>query len=525
MSAEAASWLALPSATTFLLVAAVALLAYELIRRTWFSFDDDLPLLMGLPFLNRPPADRIRDMHDFEKELTWKLKTPVYRTMSYLKPWTRSVLIGDPAILKEIYVGAAGGWEKFDRGHPYQDSMQHHAGGLILIKNGQRWREAREALGNKTFSSTTMRTYVPILREQFTIMLEQIERRLRESGKDTVDLQDIYSNMTFDMICRLVFGESVHAQTSPEGAAYLHAWDGVLGLANILSLLHSLVDKWVWKLFPKIYNKFNTDLTKIQSLVDDNVQRRKRGEDLDRVSILDDLFRNEKAPAWLKEDANVKQQLITLLFAGHDTTAALLSFLTYELAAHPDWQRRVREEVVEAFGTDTSELITNLDKLEAMPVLNACIKETLRMYPSAPFGAGRVMNTDYLFKYTDPLTGKPRQIDLRKGDSIRPSMYIAQMYQPFWDPAYGPVTEWNPDRFLKDPNGGAISMYCYAPFGNGARRCAGERLALSEARLTISELARRYEWRMQDGFKFAVLMTGTIKARDGVKVVMKKLQR
>lgn len=145
------------------------------------------------------------------------------------------------------------------------------------------------------------------------------------------------------------------------------------------------------------------------------------------------------------------------------------------------------------------------------------------MYPSAPFGAGRVMREDYLVKYTDSITGQPAQLDLRKGDSIMPSMYVAQMFPAFWDKKHGPIDSWNPQRFLDDPNGGAISMYAYAPFGNGARRCAGERLALSEARLTISELVRRYKWRMQDGFKFAVLMTGTIKARDGVKVVLEPL--
>jgi cytochrome P450 len=87
------------------------------------------------------------------------------------------------------------------------------------------------------------------------------------------------------------------------------------------------------------------------------------------------------------------------------------------------------------------------------------------------------------------------------------------MTPEFWNREDGAVSEWNPERWLKDVNGGACSMYAYAPFGNGARRCAGERLALSEARLTMGELVRRYEWRMQEGFRFGVLMTGTIKAR------------
>lgn len=64
------------------------------------------------------------------------------------------------------------------------------------------------------------------------------------------------------------------------------------------------------------------------------------------------------------------------------TTAALLSFITYEMATHPEWQQKAREEVLAAFGTPKeTEMITNLDKLESLQVLNACLKETLRMYP------------------------------------------------------------------------------------------------------------------------------------------------
>lgn len=296
----------------------------------------------------------------------------------------------------------------------------------------------------------------------------------------------------------------------------------------------------------------------IYSLVERNLARRRRGEDLDRISILDDFMRNEKVPDWLKEDDEITRQLVTLLFAGHDvsclfgasghvalklnnrhlvelfslfdivllqTTSALLSFMTVELARHPVWQQRVREEVIEAFGKPKDgDLITNLDKLEALPILNACLKETLRVFPSAPYGGGRVMADDYKFVYTG-LDNKQHKIDFRKGDQILPSMYIAQMYPDYWnEKAHGPVSEWNPQRFLDDPNGGAQSMFCYAPFGNGARRCAGERLALGEARLTMSELVRRYQWRLQDGFEFKVLMTGTIKARNGVKVVLEPLE-
>ena len=136
----------------------------------------------------------------------------------------------------------------------------------------------------------------------------------------------MYEDLTFDTICRLVFGQSVGAQTSEEGRRYLTAWGGLLGMSAILSLLQSLAHKLAWNLFPKILNRHRAEVATLYSLVDSNVARRKRGEDLDRVSILDDFYRNQKVPEWLKEDDETRKQLTTLLFAGHDVSRSHLFY-------------------------------------------------------------------------------------------------------------------------------------------------------------------------------------------------------
>lgn len=328
----------------------------ELYKRLFLVFNDDVPTSVAIPLLTRPPISRVEDMHDFELENMRKSGSAVIRTVGAHKPWARSVLVADPVVLKgmfvhegllvpfgvnesQFFVGTAPQksrstesrlpsarpieifagpqWQKFDRYHPNQDSMVHHAGGLILMPNGEHWREAREHLGTRTFSSTTIRTYVPILREMFSTFHSEIKKEMA-AHDGNVDLQAYFNRMTFDAIVRLVFGESVNAQTTPEGAKYLDAWDGVLGLANILSLLQSLASQWSWKLFPGIVNKFKKDIDMIYSLVWNNVERRKRGEDLSRVSILDDFMSNPKVNEWLKQDDEVARQLVTLLFAGHD---------------------------------------------------------------------------------------------------------------------------------------------------------------------------------------------------------------
>ncbi|KAJ3334512.1 Cytochrome P450 4B1 [Gonapodya sp. JEL0774] len=229
-----------------------------------------------------------------------------------------------------------------------------------------------------------------------------------------------------------------------------------------------------------------------------------------------------KLPEFMeKNDEELIKQLMTLLFAGHDTTSALLSFLTYHISLNTEWQKLVRSEVQQAFSPSDS---LTLEKLEALPRLTSVIKETLRMYPSAPFGAGRQVARDTRCAYTDK-DGRQKFVQFKKGDTILPAVYLAQMTQEFWNK---PVDEWDPSRWMDDPNGGASSPYAYAPFGNGARRCLGERLALGEARLTLAEILRRYEIlpaKDPNGeFKFAHYFTGTIKAANGVGVRLVPLQ-
>lgn len=97
------SLLAVPSTTTILVTVAAGFLLYELYRRFYLTFDDNVPTIPSMTFINRPPLSRIEDMHQYDLENVRKLKSPVVRYVQVQKPWSRSVIVGDPAVLKAIY--------------------------------------------------------------------------------------------------------------------------------------------------------------------------------------------------------------------------------------------------------------------------------------------------------------------------------------------------------------------------------------------------------------------------------------
>lgn len=150
-----------------------------------------------------------------------------------------------------------------------------------------------------------------------------------------------------------------------------------------------------------------------------------------------------------------------------DTTAVLLSFLAYELSKRPDLQKQIRAEVAEAIGSGP---IDNLEALEPCKVLNACIKETLRRYPSAPFGAGRNMDQDFDFTYTG-LDGNVKRIAFKKGDLVAPYLYGVQNFAPYWgkDP-----NVWSPERFLEAPSGDSVNLYAYGWYEERSEGKEGE---------------------------------------------------
>lgn len=176
----------------------------------------------------------------------------------------------------------------------------------------------------------------------------------------------------------------------------------------------------------------------------------------------------------------------------------MLGFWAGELVQHPEWQDRVRAEVLAEFGTDDD---LSLEKLETLQTLNATMKEVLRLYPAAPHGGQRTAFEDFDFRWKDPKTGQEKMIHFYKGDLILPSCFITNRHPENW-PEHG--DEFDPARWLKDPSGGSTHLFSYVPFGNGARKCLGERLAHNEGRLVMAGILRKYKIEPAKGWKLDI---------------------
>jgi cytochrome P450 len=200
-------------------------------------------------------------------------------------------------------------------------------------------------------------------------------------------------------------------------------------------------------------------------------------------------------------DADIRDQLLTMLIAGHDTSTALLSWALYLLAVHPDVIARVHEEVDRVLGAETPTLAHTND----LKYLDQVIKETLRLYPPIHLGS-RIAAADV--DYHDAV--------IPAGTRVLYSIYLTHRDQAYWpDP-----DRFDPDRFSPDK---VHSPYQFLPFGGGPRNCIGRAFAQVEAKIVLARLLQKFDLRYVGGV-VRPHMGATLEPQPGIMMQVKKRQ-
>jgi len=226
------------------------------------------------------------------------------------------------------------------------------------------------------------------------------------------------------------------------------------------------------------------------------IARRRRDGDAGR-DILGLLIEAEDSDGERFTDEQVRDQILTLLFAGHDTTTSTVAFLFYELARHPDWAERLaaeREEVAGDGHPDAGQL------LGEMPQLDMAVQETLRMYPPAWIGPRRSAAEFEFGGYRIP-AGLPVNYS---------SWASHRIPEVFPDPHSFKPERFAPEERAKLPKG------AYVPFGGGPRICIGMRFGELEIRAIAAAILRRFRLETEPGWSMRVRQMPTLSPRGGL---------
>lgn len=209
-------------------------------------------------------------------------------------------------------------------------------------------------------------------------------------------------------------------------------------------------------------------------------------------------------------DLEICQQLVTLLSAGHDTTAYFCCYACYLLAKHPDIQEKLRVELADDDGFDFPSSL-----------LKRVIQEVLRLYPIIPM-VTRVAVRDAKI----PTDDDNSQLDVPKGTRILVPFFALNRLPHLWGQD---AAEFNPDRWIETnektlSDGVQYTKSGFMPFGYGSRTCIGYTFALVETRAILTRLLARYELRELPGFVPTIKagVSLTVENPKGIKISLKR---
>lgn len=197
----------------------------------------------------------------------------------------------------------------------------------------------------------------------------------------------------------------------------------------------------------------------------------------------------------------IRDEVVIIFIAGHETTAGAMTFAWYLLSKHPEVEARLHQELDAVLGGRAP---THAD-LEHLPYTRQVMQETMRLYPSAPSLAGREAVAE------DVIEGRR----IPKGGQVAVMPWVIHRHKALWrDPE-----RFDPDRFSEENSAGR-DRFAYLPFGGGPRICIGAALALTEAQLILATIAQRYSPRFVEDQPLSLKARITLRPRDGLRMTL-----
>jgi cytochrome P450 len=226
------------------------------------------------------------------------------------------------------------------------------------------------------------------------------------------------------------------------------------------------------------------------------IARRRRAGDAGE-DILGLLIEAEDADGQRFTDEQVRDQILTLLFAGHDTTTSTLAFLFYELARHPEWAERLADEQGRVAGDGAPDAAQLFGE---MPELEMAVNETLRLYPPAWIGPRR---SDVEFEF-----GGYR---IPAGLPVNYSSWASHRLPDVFEEPHS----FKPERFAPEERA-KLPKGAYVPFGAGPRICIGMRFGELEIRAIAAAILRRFSLDLEPGSRMRIRQMPTLSPRGGL---------
>jgi cytochrome P450 len=422
------------------------------------------------PFVPPAPKPRTKPPSLFELiRIVYRNPLELWGEPSYNEPWVSVNAIGgplvianDPGLIRHVLVDNA---KNYKLATVRQKILRPILRDGLLTAEGQVWRRSRKAMAPVFTPRHIFGFARPMLK-----CAEAFAARYEDVLGETVDVSRDMTTLTYEILAETLFSGEI----AGEPGAFEHQIDRLfetMGRVDPLDVLRA--PDWL----PRITRlRGRKTMAYFRSIVAETMEMRKGRLARDPGSAPEDfltLLLSAEGPDGLSR-AEIEDNIITFVGAGHETTARALGWAIYMLAEAPFERERVERELNQVLSQEQDPA----KWLDSMPFTRAVFEEAMRLYPPAPSINREPIETDTYQGFV-----------LRKGAQVLVMPWTVHRHRKLWD---------QPDAFMPErfhpENREKIDRYQYLPFGAGPRVCIGAAFAMQEAVIALAVLLSKYRF-------------------------------
>ncbi|MGH6965769.1 MAG: cytochrome P450 [Phenylobacterium sp.] len=413
---------------------------------------------------------------------------PVFRWKS---SFGGTVLVHDPEGIRRVLLDNVANYPKDELSNRFFTAM---FGEGLLSAEPEKWRRHRKIMA-PAFDPRSVASYAPAMAAAAQAFAERWEAL--PDGAD-IDMAEEMKALTLRIICGTMFSSDAPELVSLAGTALGFSRDALnIGILDLLPVIGPMRIK-------AKQDALHEDFSAMDGAIYRMIEERERN----LADAPNDLLTRLVAAKDPEDGAGltaqeVRDEVITIFEAGHETTAVAMTFTWYLLSQHPEAEARLHAELDAVLGgrTPTAEDVPNL------PYTRQVIEESMRLYPPAPAVTRRRAVAD------DEICGEK----VNAGDRIMISTWVLHRHRTLWD---DPMA-FDPDRFSPARSEGR-PRFAYMPFGAGPRICIGMGLAMTEATLILATLAQRRQPRLKTPQDVKLSARITLAPEGGLKMRLER---
>nr|XP_040230967.2 cytochrome P450 4d2-like [Anopheles coluzzii] len=361
----------------------------------------------------------------------------------------------------------------------------------LLISKGEKWFHRRKII-TPTFHFKILESFVTVFNQEAEILIEKLSQ-YADTGRE-FDIYEPISLYALDSICTTSMGVEINAQRHPENQyvrdvkrmselillrifhvlssfprTYWYTMPNAWEQRKLIRRLHAFTDTVIHKRREQLLER-SSQVSNEQECLDEEHLYTKR-----RETFLD-LLLNVRVDGNSLSDLDIREEVDTFMFEGHDTTTSGIAFTFYQLAKHPEIQEKLYREIQDVLGVEYRHVPLTYNTLQNFPYLDMVVKESLRLLPPVSFIGRRLADDIEMNGVTIPA-----------GTDFTIPIYVIHR-----NPVVYPDPErFDPERF-SDGNTQRRGPYDYIPFSIGSRNCIGQRYALLEMKVAIVRMVSFY---------------------------------